>query len=359
MIFEHVDTVTTSEETPAPKGNMTQRTVGRVFRHTNTKTSSNAEAPLSGEASRALKNLRLTSRRLSTLANRGLFRRISLSENLESWLNVASIAADQKLACYVEVLTLSMPQLCDTNCKDNNRINLKRKRPQNYPAHINVALFPFLKSIQCLKWKLVKVGAKRLPAKCFVIKSSPRMKNRGYLWKTAAALSDITAFGWEFQYLHLCLLDQTKAWKKYVKTLCISRLQTLDIDFKTDFSGWVGAHVMETILPMIEDLPCLKTFKLKQFYCGEDPMVHQDLAANVFRLTENHNWPGIQQLEVSRPRTRQEDFLGFLLRHKDTLQHLHYLIPEPSGALSVWMNDFDLERWIEQNISPTEPWVRY
>lgn len=359
IIFECVETVTSNERNPFLKRNATQRTVERIFRHT--ETSSNAEAHLSGEALRTFKNLRLTSRRLKTLASRAVFRSISLSDNPESWINVANVAAHPDLAWNVEVLTLSMPQLCDVKYKDGNRTTTRSKRriPKHCPAQIKLVLFPFLKSIQCLKWKLVKVGAIGLPAKGFVIKPSPRMRNRGYLWKTASALSDITSFGWEFQYLHLSLLDQTRAWRKYVKTLCISKLQTLDIDFSTDFKGWIGAHVLESILPMIEDLPCLRTFKLKQYHCGEDPAVHQDLAANVFKLLENRNWPGITKLEVSRPRTRQEDFLGFLLRHKDTLQYLHYSVPEQIGAVSGWMDEHDLERWIENNISPTAPWVRY
>lgn len=359
VIFECVKTVTGNEGNPVPRRNATQRTVGRIFRQT--RPSSNAEAPLSGEALRAFKNLRLTSRRLGTFATREVFRCVSLSENLESWLNVASLVAHPKLAWNVEVLTLSMPQLCATNCKDGNRIKMKSKSriPQHYPAHLDLSFFPFLKSIQCLKWKLVKVGAIELPSKGFVIRPSLRMRNRSYLWNTASALSDITSFGWEFQYLHLSLLDQTKTWRKHIKTLRIGRLQTLDIDFRTHFKGWIGAHILETILPMIEDLPCLRTFKLRQFYSGEDPTVHQDLAANVFQLLENHNWPKIRQLEVSRPITRQEDFLTFLLRHKHTLQHLHYSVPERGGALSEWMNEDDLERWIERNIGPTESWVRY
>lgn len=36
-----------------------------------------------------------------------------------------------------------------------------------------------------------------------------RMRNRGYLWIAASAISDVTLFGWEFQYL--ALLDRKKA----------------------------------------------------------------------------------------------------------------------------------------------------
>lgn len=358
MIFGCLRSVTANEDNPVPKRTEAQRTVGRIFRRTTT--SPSAKAPLSGEALRTFKNLRLTSKRIRSLAGIELFRYISLSDKLESWSNVENLAAHPELAWNVEVLTLSMPQLCDSNCKDVNPTNLKRRRrsPPHYPAHIDLLLFPFLKSIQCQKWKLVRVGAIELPVEKFVIKPSLRMRNRGYLWKTASALSHITSYGWEFQYLQLSLLDQTKAWQKCIRTLCIHRLQTLDVDFRTHFRGWIGAHILETTLPMIQDLPNLRTFRLKQFYTGEDPTVHPDVAANVFELLENHHWPEISQLEVSRPRTREKDFMSFLLKHKATLQHLYYKMPEPSGTLSDWMNEDDLERWIQRNISPTEPWDR-
>lgn len=358
VVFECVKAVNSDVEYAVPKRSATQRIVGRVFRRT--KTSLNAEAPLSAEALRTFKNLRLTSRRLRSLATREVFRHISLSENLESWLSLANLAAHSELAWNVDVLTLSMPQLCDNNCKDDNRISMKRKRrtPQHHPAHIDLAFFPFLKSIQCLKWKLVKVGAIELPAKGFVIKPSLRMRNRSYLWNTASALTDITSFGWEFQYLHLSLMDQTKVWQNCIKTMCISRLHTLSIDFRTYFKGWIGAHILETIMPMIQDLPCLRTFKLKQVDNGEDPTVHQDLAANVLKLLENHDWPGVRRLEISRPRSRQEDFMRFLLRHRYTLQHLYYSVPDPSWSLSDKMNENDLGQWMEQNLSPTERWDR-
>lgn len=319
IIFECVKAVNSNVEDAVPKRSATQRIVGRIFRRT--KTSLKAEAPLSAEALWTFKNLRLTSRRLRSLATREVFRHMSLSENLVSWLSLANLAAHPELAWNVDVLTLSMPQLCDTNCKDDNQTNMKSKRrtPQQYPAHIDLALFPFLKSIQCFKWKLVKVSGIELPAKGFVIKPSLRMRNRCYRWNTASALSDITSFGWEFHYLHLSLLDQTKVWQKCIKTMCISRLHTLSIDFRTHFKGWIGAHILETIIPMIQDLPCLRTFKLKQVDNGEDPTIHQDLAANVLKLLENHDWPGIKRLEISRPRSRQEDFMRFLLRHKYTL----------------------------------------
>lgn len=359
MIFECLRLATANERIPVPKRTEAQRTIGRIFRRT--KTSPNEKAPLSGEALRTFKNLRLTSKAIGSLASIELFRCISLSENLQSWLNVENLAAHPELAWNVEVLTLSMPQLCNINRKYANPISppkSRRRIPPHYPARIDLLSFPFLKSIRCQKWKLVRVGAMKVLAEEFLIKPSLRMRNRGYLWNIASALSHITSFGWEFEYLHLSLLDQTKAWQKCIRTLSIRRLQTLDVDFRTPFRGWIGAHILETILPMIQDLPNLRTFRLKQFYNGEDPAVHEDVAANVFEVLENHNWPEIRQLEVSRPRTREKDFMNFLLKHKDTLQHLHYSMPDPSGALSDWMEEDDLVKWIERNISPTEPWDR-
>lgn len=360
MIFECLRSITASERNPVPKRTETQRTVRRIFRRT--KTSPNEKAPLSGEAILTFQNLRLTSKTMWSLASKELFRCISLSDKLQSWINVENVAAHPELAWNVEVLTLSMAQVCNISCRYANPIGPKSRRirgPPHYPARIDIMSFPFLKSIHCQKWKLVRVGAmKQFPAEEIVIKPSLRMRNRGYLWNIASALSHITAFGWEFEYLHLSLLDQTKAWTKYIRTLSIGRLQTLDVDFRTHFKGWIGAHILETILPKIQDLPNLRTFRLKQFYNGEDPNVHEDLAANVFELLENHNWPEIRKLEISRPRTREKDFMNFLLKHKDTLQHLHYSMPDPRGSLSEWMEENDLEQWIQQNISPTEPWDR-
>lgn len=358
IIFECLRSVTANERNPLPKKTETQRTVRRIFRRT--KTSPNEKPPLSGEAFRTFKNMRLTSKTMRSLAGIELFRCISLSDKLQSWINVENLAAHPELAWNVEVLTLSIPQLCYISCKYANPIGpkIRGRSPPHYPARIDLQLFPFLKSIQCQKWKLVRIGAMKLPAEEFVIKPSLRMRNRGYLWNIASALSHITAFGWEFEYLHLSLLDQTKAWQKCIRTLRIDRLQTLDVDFRTHFKGWIGAHILETILPLIQDLPNLRTFRLKQFYNGEDPNVHEDLAANVFEVLENHNWPEIRKLEVSRPRTREKDFMNFLLKHKNTLQHLHYSMPGPNESLSEWMEEDDLEQWIQRNISPTEPWDR-
>lgn len=106
-------------------------------------------------------------------------------------------------------------------------------------------------------------------------KPSLRMRNRGYLWIAASAISDVTLFGWEFQYLHLALLDRKKAQQIFIRTRCIHRVQPEDIDFKAHFRGWIGAQILETILPMIQDLPNLRTFKLKQDYDGRDPKAHQ------------------------------------------------------------------------------------
>lgn len=157
------------------------------------------------------------------------------------------------------------------------------------------------------KWKLVKAGGIKPPPEVFVIEPSLKMRNRGYLWIAASAISDVTLFGWEFQYLPLPLLEQTKAWQICIRTRFIRRVQNLDIDFKTHFGGWIGAHILETILPMIQDLPNLRTFKLKQYYNGGDPKAHQDSAANVFELLEIQDWPKLSQMELQRPKTRDKD----------------------------------------------------
>lgn len=130
----------------------------------------------------------------------------------------------------------------------------------DFPLRVKTYL-PWVNSYRH-KWKLVKIGGMEPPPEVFVIKRTLRMRNRGYLWIAASAISDVTLFGWEFQYLHLPLLDQTKAWQICIRTRCIHRAQPLDIDSKTHFRGWIGAHILETILPMIQDLPNLRTFKL-------------------------------------------------------------------------------------------------
>lgn len=268
MIFDCLRSVIANGRNPVPKRIETQRTVRGIFRRT--KTSPNQKAPLSGEALQNFKNLRLTSKTMRVLPNTELFRCISLSDKPQSWINVENLAAHPELAWNVEVLTLSMPQLCNISCKYTNPIppksSSRRKSPPHYPARIDLTLLPFLKSIQCRKWKLAIVGAlEQYPAEDFGIRRSPRIRNRVFLWNIASALSNITAFGWGFEYLYLSLLDQTKAWAKCIRILNVGRLQTLDVDFRTHFKGWIGAHILETISPMIQDLPNLRTFRLKQF----------------------------------------------------------------------------------------------
>lgn len=43
-------------------------------------------------------------------------------------------------------------------------------------------------------------------------------------------------------------------------------------------------------------------------------------------------------------------FMSFLLRHRISLQHLHYFVPDPSGALSKRTSYNELEQWIEHNV---------
>lgn len=103
-----------------------------------------------------------------------------------------------------------------------------------------------------LKMKAGETRRMELPPKVFLIKPSLRMRNRGYLWNTASTLSDITLIGWEFQYLHQLLLDQTKAWQICIRNSMHPQSAT---PRRIQFGSRIMDKILETILSMIQDLP--------------------------------------------------------------------------------------------------------
>lgn len=54
-----------------------------------------------------------------------------------------------------------------------------------------------------------------------------------------------------------------------------------------------------------------KDLQAKQYCNGGYPKAHQVAAAKVFELHEIHNWPKLSQMEESRPRSREKDFMSF------------------------------------------------
>lgn len=132
-----------------------------------------------------------------------------------------------------------------------------------------------------LKMKAGETRRKELPPKVFLIL---RMRNHLLLVISLCLAENSNTC------INCCWIRRRRG-KFASETRCIRRVQPLDIDFRTQFGSWI----MDKIL---EDLPNLRNFKLKQFYNGGDPTVHQDVAAKVFMWFEIRNWPKLSQLEV-------------------------------------------------------------
>lgn len=100
---------------------------------------------------------------------------------------------------------------------------------------------------------------------------------------------------------------------------------------------------------MTQDLSNLRNFNLKHFYDGRDAQVHQDATA----VMDNEFYQSCREVEDTQIYIHArgvKHFMGFLLRHRISLQHLHYFVPDPSGALSKRTSYKELEQWIEHNV---------
>ena len=98
-----------------------------------------------------------------------------------------------------------------------------------------------------------------------------------------------------------------------------------------------------------QELSNLRNFKLKRFYDGRDAQVHQDATA----VMDNEFYRScreVEDMQIYIHARRVKHFMSFLLRHRISLQHLHYLVLDQSGALSKRTSYNELEQWNEHNI---------
>lgn len=57
-----------------------------------------------------------------------------------------------------------------------------------------------------------------------------------YLWMATRYIGDINHYGFEFQFLSVCLVHQTTTWQSCISRIDMTKLQLLDIDIDCGIS---------------------------------------------------------------------------------------------------------------------------
>lgn len=286
------------------------------------------------ESRKSLQALRLTSKRISTIAARQLFCRFYLSSAEASWFKLNAIMGKPEYAQHLRALTVG----CCHHVP-------KSEREKNPITQIDLNLFPNLKSIECNNWSVVKGRNVDIPSQnCISLRIQQRYDGEDILIEFPRTL----ICGFDLQSLTLGL--NTQRLQSHLVEADVSNLCHLVIHFDTRFSPDPAALHSQLL-----DLPHLVSFKLHQFsYTYDNSGIPH--VTNLIRLLRGKRWPRLRTLAFSELVTTVADLKYFLLPHAGSLEkfflHAQLVCAEETEAEREERKD--LPNWISIHIAPLE-----
>lgn len=299
----------------------------------------------------SLKQLRLVSKHMASIATKELFKTIHLVSDPEPWDKVHRIAFHPVLAQHVRVLAIEVvsPKFGP------------QQRPE--PAAFDLNLLPNLQSIEqsigTVTWRVRSNfgyhNAKH-PTKERMIPYIPASEVNWFRQYNLYHLQRITALGFHAQFLNVHLLVTWQPmWKEILCTIDISRLESLHFSLVSLTNEVHEADEIALIFaPAIKNLPALMSFKLVHPEPRSSAASKLAKMVNIIGMLGDKHWPRIRRLEFHWPVTTAADLRAFLWPHRGTLRYLRL-----NGWLSNYSELVDdpverqlLPEWIATEISP-------
>lgn len=322
-------------------------------------------------SSRALKSLRLTSKRIGQIATRELFRHFHDKSDLNSWGIFLSFLKQTFFVQNLRHLTLE-------NCRYEGQRDLDRVRRRFHDKSArpdllhDLSVFPHLESIQTEEWLLVNAQKVRIPARQYYLHLST--------WSKCSRLfhcPEIARLGLEFQTwtanLERLFLPSVLTYGARDPEYCMrhspeelpsmdfSKLRFLELNFNKGRNSVYKLDCVKTLFPQLQYLPSLRTFKLAQrkylrYFTKitlTDAIFASDNLVKIL-LVLGKNWLNLQHLELGYLTTTLADLREFLIPHAFTLESLEIegsidCNPYPSPTPKE-LEDF--AGWVRSEISP-------
>lgn len=291
------------------------------------------------QLARTLASLRLTSRRISEIATRYLFREFCLIFEPGSWKKLLCIARNPKLAKYLYYLRL---EFYDFNEPSSG----------NEFQSISLSWFPNLKSIDCDQWTAITVNI----AACRVCLHYPFfIKNGSHLWCCLSCTGSLAREKINFESLRMGSKDVVIWGMCLLRNLDLSRLTFLDLYFNSYSTKLCRKIYLEWLLPELHDLPNLDTFRLAQDSSG---LRHwqTDQIPNIVGGLKGKSWPRLRHLEFRHLVTTVADLVTFTLPHMGALEEFRLYGELACSSVSETkqerINRTYLEGWIRAEIRP-------
>lgn len=301
----------------------------------------------------SLKQLRLVSKHMASIATKELFKTIRLVSDPEPWDKVHRIAFHPVLAQHVRVLAIEV-------------VSPKFGRQQKpEPAAFDLSLLPNLQSIEqrigTLTWRVRSnhsyYDAKH-PTKECLIPYIPASEVDWFRQYNLYHLQRIIALGFYAQYLnvHLLVIWQPM-WKEILCTVDVSRLKSLHFSLVSLTNEVHEADEIPLIFaPAIKYLPALESFRLVQPEPRCSATSKLAKMVNLIGMLGDKDWPRLRHLDFHWPVTTAADLRAFLWPHRGSLRYLRF-----NGWLSNSSELMDdpverqlLPEWIATEICPDE-----
>lgn len=301
----------------------------------------------------SLKQLRLVSKYMDSIATKELFKTIRLVSDPEPWNRVHRIAFHPVLAQHVRTLAIEVvsPKFGP------------QQKPE--PAAFDLSLLPNLQSIEqsigTLTWRVRPNHSyhnAKHPTKERLIPYIPASKVDWFRQYNLYHLQRVTALGFYAQFLnvHLLVIWQPM-WKEILCTIDISRLESLHFSLVSLTNEVHEAGEISLIFaPAINNLPALVSFQLVHPEPRSSGASELAKMANIIGMLRDKHWPRLRHLEFYWPVTTAADLRAFLWPHRGTLRYLRL-----NGWLSNYSELVDdpverqlLPEWIATEISPDE-----
>lgn len=311
------------------------------------------------QMAKTLASLRLTSRKISEVATRHLFREFCLVFEVSSWKKLLSLASNPNLAKCLYHIRLEVNELDDPLCTDEPFGGLKANE-----IWIMLSWFPNLKSIDCARWHVIITNHARAPTCQTFIQYPYRKPSGDYVWSCLSSITDLLVLRkFCFQTLRMSSDEVVIFGTRMLPCIDLSRLTILELSFDSFPTESRRITYLELLLPNIQDLPNLDTSSLSQF-CSEPysfwwPYHWQtDLRPNIIGGLEGKCWPKLRHLKFRHLNTTVADLVAFILPHAGELESI-YLDGELTchSILDTEQEQIDrtyLEDWIGAEIFPTQ-----
>lgn len=301
----------------------------------------------------SLKQLRLVSKHMASIATKELFKTIHLVSDPEPWKKVHRIAFHPVLAQHVRVLAIEVV---------SPKVGPQQK-PE--PAAFDLSLLPNLQSIEqrigTLTWRVRPnpsyYNAKN-PTKHRLIPYIPASEVDWFRQYNLYHLQRLTALGFDAQFLNVHLLVTWQPmWKDILCTVDVSRLKSLHFSLVSLTNEVHEADEISLFFaPAIKNLPALVSFRLVHPEPRSSAASKLAKMVNLIGMLGDKNWPQLRHLEFHWPVTTAADIRAFLWPHRGSLRYLRL-----NGWLSNYSELVDdpverqlLAEWIETEICPDE-----